>query len=744
MNIVLPVADELNNWLHQLYGTANDGWLSFMAINRATGERLVEWCPVADLDAAAEITQRLGQLGDVWNGVAIRTHRTSGRGGAAECGWLPGLWADIDYQDAGHVGNDKLPPDEAAAVELVRSFPVPPTAVVRSGGGLQAWWLFDEIVAVDDVGDLLDAFGATWAKVAEEAGYHVDNVFDLARIMRAPGTWNRKLEHARPVSLAFADWTRRYGVSEIRDHCIDPPTPTIERQRSDVPYIGPDRPGDEYNDRGDVHALITRHGFHTPRNEPDGSVSYRAPHRGPKDGTGATVYPDGHVAIWSETFTASHPNVRPHWGYRPFNLYAALEHGGDFGAAASALREQGFGAPHEPYPFGDRPEAPTEPPPNIDPETGEIVDDGPEANDTPAEDGKPEKRLLTIRWVTDAVEAPPPEPDAIVTNLIRRGEITVMGAPRAIGKTWASLNLAHMAAKGEGLLFGSQHFEITAPFTVMYLQGELGPWGSAKRWQMVSGGKPAAIAEVFDRCRIKVVTRRVTANYEGTTVADQHIDVSVDDRIEATIEEIGADLVVLDPWATYYSGNENSNDEVEAAVGAITDIARRTDTAWFIVHHISAKTQHSNLAEPEDLWRGASRLADAVSTRLTMLPYYTAKKAEEAGLDRVTARNFVTLHTLERNGPSVPTQWAERDLCWWRTWTPPAIGRPPALSDQTILDALRDGPVSSKTELAKLCGVSRPAINPHVDRLVNNGEIVLEPGPNRTQVIRLPEAVDNS
>ena len=380
MTVSEPVVDELNNWLHQLYGTADDGWLSFMAINRTTGERLVEWCQVADLGSAAEITQRLGQVGDVWNGVAIRTHRTSGRGGAAECGWLPGLWADIDYQDAGHVGNDKLPPDEAAAVELVRSFPVPPTAVVRSGGGLQAWWLFDEIVAVDDVGDLLDAFGATWAKVAEDAGYHVDNVFDLARIMRAPGTWNRKLEHARPVSLAFADWTRRYGVSEIRDRCIDPPTPTIERQRSDVPYIGPDRPGDEYNDRGDVHALITRHGFHTPRNEPDGSVSYRAPHRGPKDGTGATVYPDGHVAIWSETFAANHPNVRPHWGYRPFNLYAALEHGGDFGAAASALRAQGFGAGVDIDPFGRSNHiieaAPTtSPPPQVDPETGEVIED---------------------------------------------------------------------------------------------------------------------------------------------------------------------------------------------------------------------------------------------------------------------------------------------------------------------------------------------------------------------------------
>jgi hypothetical protein len=344
--------DPILDWYRQLYGDVDEGWLSFFAVDRSTGQNKTEWCRVTDLEAAAEITRRLNADGDVWHGVAIRTHRTSGRGGATECGWITALWADIDFKDPGHQGNDRLPPDEATATELVRRFPIRPTALTHTGGGLQAWYLLDEPVPTDDLGDLLEAFGATWNKVAADLGYHVDNVFDLARIMRPAGSYNRKLAQPRPVTLTGAKWDRRYGISEIRDACIDPPEPTIPRKRNDVPYIGPDRPGDEFAARHDGHELLTAEGFHHPTVDHNGDTHYRAPHRGPKDQSGATVYADGHVTVWSETFCANRPGLRPHHGYDLFGFYVALHHDGDFAEATRDLRSRGYGSEQQ-NPFGE-------------------------------------------------------------------------------------------------------------------------------------------------------------------------------------------------------------------------------------------------------------------------------------------------------------------------------------------------------------------------------------------------------
>lgn len=398
--------DPILEWYQRLYGEAEDGWLSFFSIDRRNGETLIDWCKVTDLERAAEITRKLSVHGDVWNGVAIRTHRTSGRGGADECGWVTALWADIDFKDAGHQGNDRLPPDVEAATEIVKAFPVRPTALTHTGGGLQAWYWLDEVVPVAELGDLLESFGATWAKVGADLGYHVDNVFDLARIMRPVGSFNRKLETARPITLTGAKWERRYGVSELRDACIDPPVVTIDRKKNDVPYIGPDRPGDDFTNRHDGHELLTAEGFHSPKQLSNGDTYYWAPHRDRKrDQHGAVVYDDGHITVYSDTFCASRPALKIQHGYDPFGFYVAVKHGGDFSAATKALRSEGYGAPMPAKgdPFG-RDEMPRIPPPTVDPETGEI-DDAPVPLDNHLHDLPEFPMHVLPAWMADEAKA---------------------------------------------------------------------------------------------------------------------------------------------------------------------------------------------------------------------------------------------------------------------------------------------------------------------------------------------------
>ena len=95
------------------------------------------------------------------------------------------------------------------------------------------------------------------------------------------------------------------------------------------------RPGDEYNERGDIRALLTRHGWTCVRcgeNE-----CWRRP--GKDCGWSATLR-DRVFYVFSSNAAPFEPN-HP---YAPFAVYALLEHQGDFVQAAGALRDEGFGS----------------------------------------------------------------------------------------------------------------------------------------------------------------------------------------------------------------------------------------------------------------------------------------------------------------------------------------------------------------------------------------------------------------
>ena len=61
---------------------------------------------------------------------------------------IPGLWADIDVVHPVHAKSERLPPTRKQAIDAVNQLPFDPTILVNSGHGLQAWWLFEEGLAL--------------------------------------------------------------------------------------------------------------------------------------------------------------------------------------------------------------------------------------------------------------------------------------------------------------------------------------------------------------------------------------------------------------------------------------------------------------------------------------------------------------------------------------------------------------------------------------------------------------------
>lgn len=338
------------DWLGHLYDDIDGGWLSLFAV--AGGNIRVDWAPVDDYEAAAGKALRLAAEGDVWLGVATRGARPlRGRGGDADCAHIPALWVDIDIAGPGHKTDKPLPPDVDTARQLIARLPLAPSAVVHSGGGLQAWWLLAEPLPAAAAGPVLERWAATWARIGAEEGWHVDNVFDVARVMRLPGTWNRKLDTPRPVQLIETDWTLRFGLDHLDDHLDPTPEPPAPAAAPRAPWTGPQRPGDAFNAAHTCEEVLAADGWTLARTDPrTGQSHWTRPGKDRRQGTSATIYPpdhrdpNPHVTVWSEAVG----EVEKRRPYDAFGLYAHLRHGGDFTAASDHLERQGYGTKARP------------------------------------------------------------------------------------------------------------------------------------------------------------------------------------------------------------------------------------------------------------------------------------------------------------------------------------------------------------------------------------------------------------
>lgn len=162
----------------------------------------------------------------VQTGMMPRGYGAKHRGEIADVVGIPGTWIDVDVTgsptDTGKPKKDAAA-DEDVALELIRAV-APPTAIVRSGYGVQGWWLFPEpwIWDAEDTESRERARSVVWglwrraADLAQEAGFQLDATHDLLRLMRLPGTQNGKAGLSAPVNwLDPDDEGPRYPVDAL-------------------------------------------------------------------------------------------------------------------------------------------------------------------------------------------------------------------------------------------------------------------------------------------------------------------------------------------------------------------------------------------------------------------------------------------------------------------------------------------------------------------------------------------------
>jgi putative DNA primase/helicase len=187
---------------------------------------------------------------DVWFGVCpVEGPVRRGRGSADQVTALPALWADIDVK-AGACADLGQAVDVIGAIsEAIGSRP---TVMIFSGHGFQPLWTIDDPEEAQFGGDaakreraatLLRRWGQLVRTVGAQRDIALDSVFDLARILRVPGTTNHKSEPTFPV-VATCDLGRPLSFEEITDRLdeLDIPDPATGGTLGEPVEIGDEWP----------------------------------------------------------------------------------------------------------------------------------------------------------------------------------------------------------------------------------------------------------------------------------------------------------------------------------------------------------------------------------------------------------------------------------------------------------------------------------------------------------------------
>lgn len=145
------------------------------------------------------------------------------------------VWADIDVAGPGHKGK-KYPNDIDAAIELAASIGLKPSLIVHSGGGIHAYWVLDRPVVIEtdeqrlQCSQLTEGFQAALRARAAKNGWSIDSTFDLARVLRVPGTINHKYnEHVR---ILDRDPDAVYSFDELNKIASETPLESASKSKS--------------------------------------------------------------------------------------------------------------------------------------------------------------------------------------------------------------------------------------------------------------------------------------------------------------------------------------------------------------------------------------------------------------------------------------------------------------------------------------------------------------------------------
>ncbi len=212
-------------FLSEIYKGCDAGFVTITALP----SRKTQWFKVDEIEKIAKFAESMGQKTNVFFGVGLRNKvlKNGLRGSEKDISCITTLYADIDVKGDAHA-QQSLPGTIDESVNFLNNLKIKPSIVVRSGNGIHSYWLLDKPFKISNADDrefiagLFKNFGKYINLEAKKRGWKLDNVYDLARILRVPGSINHKLKNGVKCEVVESN-LQRYSLEEFSQdlHCND-------------------------------------------------------------------------------------------------------------------------------------------------------------------------------------------------------------------------------------------------------------------------------------------------------------------------------------------------------------------------------------------------------------------------------------------------------------------------------------------------------------------------------------------
>ena len=358
----------------------------------------------------------------------------------------------------------------------------------------------------------------------------------------------------------------------LNEFIEEEPKPTAEPASSSSFAV---RPGDDYNQRGNIRDLLLRYGW-TYLEKKDGRELFRRP--GKNSGGCSASLKDGVFYVFSSN---AHP-FQSDKGYSAFQVYSLLVHNGDFTKAADDLLRQGYGNDATPdvdlSAFWDSLDKPS-----VVPEPEPVVEE-------------PELYVSVADFMSRHSDLRPP----IIQGFLREGEtMNIIASPKT-GKSWLVLDLAVSVAMG----YEWQGYPCNQG-RVLIIDNELHP--DVLTWRLNQVLVERGVTQERLRDRLFIFSQRgrlQDINFMGTYM----------DRLAKG----NFKMIVVDAFYRVMPKNmdENDNGTMASVYNLIDRYAGITGAAFVLIHHTTKGVQANKAIT--DVGAGAGSQSRACDTHVVL------------------------------------------------------------------------------------------------------------------------------
>jgi len=539
-----------------LAALGSDGYLSVCWKQPGAGFKQV----VATLPETLATIDWLGDGACTWYGVnRMAAKPASGRGAAADVTRVTCLYADLD------TGKALTPGTIAEARTIIDGLP-DPAFIVYSGHGLQPIWPLtgDEFTVTSPdqhagLAALVKRWGQLIADRADSRGWVTDPVYDLARILRVPGTVNHKVRD-RPVPV-------RLEVTDGVPLTYDEVSQLLAEHESSAPKLRKIHAGKAAQPAVSNHIvrewLDKRAGFQRPAT-PYGSKTL-----------------DGLLAELGTSTAGRHP-----WMVRSVIRVVELADRGqlDGHQALSIIRDRFTEAIN-----GERPVV-GEFAAAVRHSVGQLARDGDPAAQ-PAEPGEQGEHGGEYGpQVVRLADVEPEHVDWLWDGHLPLGKLVVLDGDPGVGKSTVATDIAARVTTGSPMPDGSAG----SKGGVLVLSAEDG---------LADTIRPRLDAAGADPARVVTITEMTVPGEDGPVSRPVSIPRDLP-AIEKVIAANDVRLVIVDVLMAYLGGDVNAHrdQDIRRALHAIGGMAERTGCCVIVLRHLNKS------GGPNAMYRGGGSI----------------------------------------------------------------------------------------------------------------------------------------